>query len=142
MNGKQYTPEERVVLFDKVAESIEGGLFTKQACELHGLNYHTFRLWCSDETLVPKSNSKYTHAKLGLADCLVEKCFDIVMAPAVTNECGVDKGDVELRKLQSGFFQWVSGRINRGYSEKAHDTQLEQTQQEIKITFSEAPKPE
>ena len=112
------TQEQKRALFDAVIADMETGLSCLQACKKNGIpdgSFHAIKDSSAEYA------ERYARAHETRADIYFDKIFDIALAPPVSNEFGVDKGDVELRKMQAGALQWALGKMSRKYSEKAHD---------------------
>jgi hypothetical protein len=118
------TQEQKRALFDAVISDMEDGSSALSATKRLGLPWATFMGWTQGMGIeYPEAPDKYASAHAQRAEIYFDKILDIALAPSVVNEFGTDKGDVELRKMQTGTIQWVLGKMARKFSDKAHDTE-------------------
>lgn len=116
------THEENCALFLLILEDIENGMFVEQSCKKHGVNYNTFLNWQQGNTsYIPDASANYARAIETRANNWATKAIGVAFAPPVTNEFGIDKGDVELRKVRIDSLKWVTAQTSKKWSTKAHD---------------------
>ena len=122
------TQEENCAVFLLILEEIENGLFVEQACKKHGVKYSTFLNWQQGlASYIPNASASYARAIEARANMWANKAMDVAFAPPVTNEFGIDKGDVELRKVQIDSLKWVTAQTSKKWSSKAHDNEESKT---------------
>jgi hypothetical protein len=118
------TQEENCALFLLILEDIENGMFVEKSCKKHGVNHSTFLNWQQGNTAyIPDASANYARAVEARANSWASKAMDVAFAPPVSNEFGIDKGDVELRKVQIDSLKWVTAQTSKKWSAKAHDAE-------------------
>lgn len=122
------TQDENCAVFLLILEEIENGLFVEQACKKHGVKYNTFATWAKGDTeYIPNASTNYARAIEARANNWALKAINVAFAPPVANEFGIDKGDVELRKVQIDSLKWVTAQTSKKWSSKAHDSEESKT---------------
>jgi hypothetical protein len=122
------TPEERRALFLAICETVlEKSISFRAACELHGVSHGQWGLWLARHFNNPEDRAHYTHCRECLSDAIAEEAIEIADSPALKNEFGIDRGDVDHKRLRFQARQWYLGKMSKRYSEKAH-SDIEQTE--------------
>lgn len=134
---------ERQRDFDLVLEMmIETGDSVTRSCKNLGFTVPTFFSWLKEfQTEDRERIERYTQARELANDKMAERLLDIADDVPEKNEMGVDRGDVDNKRVRIDAYKWILSKRSIRYSEKAHDKQEPTDQKDITIVFEEAVKP-
>lgn len=134
------TLEERQEDFDRVLSNmIETGDSVTRSCKTLDIKVPTFFNWLKEFQTIDRARIEQYALALDISnDQLAEKIVDIADEMPERNQMGVDRGDVDNKRVRLDTYKWLLGKRSKRYSEKAHDDAPQTTEKNISITFEEA----
>lgn len=131
---------ERQEDFDRVlANMIATGDSVTRTCKKLDIKIPTFFSWLKEFQETDRFRiEQYALAQDISNDQLAEKIIDIADQTPSRNEFGVDRGDVDNKRLRVDTHKWLLSKRAKRYSEKAHEDAPQTADRNISIVFEEA----